>query len=230
MNILPLILDLKGMNLEMALRRADQFGPRVQAVKIHSLWDRVGPSVVGQLLNAGARNVMLDLKLHDTPDAVAERAAAAADAGASIITVHASGGLAMLRRAQDSGALLVAGVTVLTSLDSHECEGIYGQRKRLKVLNLAKLCEEAGMECLVFPPSLIHLSRLKPFAGMKFIVPGTRSAGVPSNDHVHPTTPVYALQHGATWLVIGREIFESDDPEAAFKRIEGDITPLFLDG
>ena len=77
--------------------------------------------------------VFLDLKLHDIPNTVEAAARGAAGLGAALLTVHASGGAAMIRAARRglgagaSGTRLLA-VTVLTSLaqDDLDAVGISG--------------------------------------------------------------------------------------------------------
>src|SRR3954471_19657742 len=55
-----------------------------------------GPSIVREVVARGEK-VFLDLKIHDIPNTASHAIAEAKSLGASIATVHASGGLAMLR-------------------------------------------------------------------------------------------------------------------------------------
>src|SRR5436305_7617016 len=83
-----------------------------------------GPAIVREVIGRGER-VFLDLKIHDIPNTASHAVAAAAGLGASIITVHAAGGEAMLRAAAESaGDALVLGVTMLTSIDDAELQRI----------------------------------------------------------------------------------------------------------
>jgi len=112
--IIPLDFDAQDKALDMV----ERLGPRARFYKVGlELFTRAGPGVVHDLVTRGKR-VFLDLKLHDIPNTVAGAVRAAVDAGASLLTVHATGGPAMLRAAADAaeGRLELVAVTILTSL------------------------------------------------------------------------------------------------------------------
>src|SRR5580693_8867357 len=118
------------------------------------LYTAEGPQVVRDLVASG-RRVFLDLKYHDIPTTVAAAVHEASRLGASMLTVHASGSAKMLHAATEAAhannpALLVLGVTVLTSLDENEMEKVgFRGTVREEVLRLARLALDNGCKGIV---------------------------------------------------------------------------------
>jgi orotidine-5'-phosphate decarboxylase len=193
------------------------------------LYTAEGPSVVRDLIASG-RRVFLDLKYHDIPNTVACAVREAAHLGASMITVHASGGGAMLRAATQAAAaanpaLMVLGVTVLTSLTDNDLDklGVHG-RVQDQVLRLAALSITNGCQGVV--ASAQEASRLRselqdPFA---IVTPGVRPAGAAPGDQARVVTPAEAIAAGATHIVVGRPITEAPDPAAEARAILAEMS------
>ncbi len=97
------VLALDGMPNTDACHLVEAIGSRVFAVKIHDLWDDQGPEIVERLKLYGARRVWVDVKVHDIPETAQLRAEKIKKAGVDIVTVHASGGTAMMEAAVASG-------------------------------------------------------------------------------------------------------------------------------
>ncbi len=217
------ILAADGLDLPQVLDLVDEIGDRLYAVKIHSLWDRHGPGVVRQLLDAGAPRIWVDLKLHDIPETVRDRAKAVAESGAHLVTVHASGGIEMMMAACESGIDVIA-VTVLTSLEEDEVHLLHGHPSKAEVLALTRLARMAGVPSVVCSPREVGILAKRPeLKGMNFITPGVRSLGVAVDDQKRVDTPANAIKAGATRLVIGRQITRADSPLAALEPIELEI-------
>lgn len=196
---------------------------RVGAIKIHSTFDQCGRELVRALHSEGAR-VWIDLKLHDIPNTVRLRAKALAEAGADIITVHASGGIEMMRAAVESGIEVYA-ITVLTSLSEEETHLLHGHPSKAAVLYLARQAKMAGVHGVVCSPKEVGILSKRPeLQGLKFITPGIRSAGKSLDDQQRVDTPAAALKAGAHRLVIGRQITKSPDPYNAVTELEAEIT------
>src|SRR6266498_3019243 len=118
----PIVLALDTPDLDEARAWAATAGPAIGMVKVElELFGAQGPQAV-RALQADGHRVMLDLKLHDIPATVGRTVAALAPLGVELLTVHASGGGAMLRAALQAAAghARVAAVTVLTSLHAGE--------------------------------------------------------------------------------------------------------------
>jgi len=192
------------------------------------LYTAEGPQLVRDLVASG-RRVFLDLKYHDIPTTVAAAVHEAAQLGVSMLTVHASGSGKMLHAAVDSAratnpALIVLGVTVLTSLDENDLEKI-GIRDTVQdeVLRLAALALANGCQGIV--TSAREASRLRAELGHDFaiITPGVRPAGAGHGDQVRVVTPAEAIAAGASHIVVGRTITEAADPAAEARAILAQI-------
>jgi orotidine-5'-phosphate decarboxylase len=192
------------------------------------LYTAEGPHVVRELVASG-RRVFLDLKYHDIPTTVAAAVREAAQLGVSMLTVHAAGSGKMLRAAVDAArsvnpALLVLGVTVLTSLDDNDLDKI-GVRGTVvdEVQRLGALALASGCKGIV--TSAREASTLRAELGFDFaiVTPGVRPAGSGHADQVRVVTPAEAIAAGASHIVVGRPITEAADPAAEARAILGQI-------
>lgn len=193
------------------------------------LYTAEGPQVVRDLVAAG-RRIFLDLKYHDIPNTVAAAVHDAAQLGVSMLTVHTSGGARMLRAAVEAAraanpALIVLGVTVLTSMDDSDLERI-GIRETVpeEVLRLARLALANGCQGIV--TSAREASRVRAELGHNFaiVTPGVRPAGSGHGDQVRVVTPAEAIAAGASHIVVGRPITEAADPAAEARAILSQIS------
>lgn len=192
------------------------------------LYTAEGPQIVRELVTSG-RRVFLDLKYHDIPNTVASAVHEAARLGVSMLTVHASGSVKMLRAAADAAkavnpALTVLGVTVLTSMGEDDLGKIGVQGTVLdEVLRLAKLALDNGCKGIV--SSARESAALRKEFGHNFaiVTPGVRMAGSGHGDQVRVVTPAEAIKAGASHIVVGRPITEAADPAAAAREILGQI-------
>lgn len=226
-----LLIALDVNSADQAIRLSDRLRDLVGGFKIGSrLFTAEGPGVVSELVERGHR-VFLDLKYHDIPSTVATAVRAAADLGVWMLTVHASGGLAMLQAAQQaatassSGPRVVA-VTVLTSLDDDALRQI-GVSKPIpdQVESLAGLALEAGIDGVVASP--LEVERIRARCGPTFtiVTPGIRTASAgSSDDQTRTLSPAHAVRAGATYLVVGRPVYAAPDPRSAALEIVQQIT------
>ena len=165
--------------------------------------------------------IFLDLKLHDIPNTVAKSVQSLGPLAPAILTVHASGGRAMLedaKAAAPTGTKVVA-VTMLTSLDANDLSdtGVTGSPAD-HVRRLADLAAESGVDGIVCSGAEVAAVRRAWPKGF-FVVPGVRPADGPVGDQKRVVTPRAALDAGASILVIGRPITQAEDPDAAARAI-----------
>jgi orotidine-5'-phosphate decarboxylase len=165
--------------------------------------------------------IFLDLKLHDIPNTVAKAVQALSPIEPAILTVHASGGRAMLEDAKAAAPLntKVVAVTMLTSLDASDlaATGIGGSAHD-QVLRLTELAHEAGIDGIVCSGAEVAAAK-KAWPKGFFVIPGVRPADGPAGDQKRVVTPRAALDAGASILVIGRPITQAEDPDAAARAI-----------
>ena len=180
-----------------------------------------GVHMIGQL----GLPIFLDLKLYDIPNTVAAAMQAIHVLEPSIVTVHASGGRAMLEDAKAAAGehTKVVGVTMLTSMDDRDLErtGIKGSAHD-HVMRLAELAQDAGLDGIVCSGQEVKAVHDQWKDGF-FVVPGLRPAGSAAGDQKRVVTPRQARDDGASVLVIGRPISRADDPAQAARDIEATL-------
>ena len=219
----PIIAALDVSTADEALALAAEVAPAVGAFKIgKELFVSAGPDIVQRVRDTGAE-VFLDLKFHDIPNTVAKAVASAARLDVQLLTVHASGGTAMLRAAQKASGQngpLVLGVTVLTSMDESDLAELgISKSPADQVRHLAELATAAGLHGLVCSPmEIAPLREILP-AEIQLVTPGIRPAGTDAGDQKRVLTPSEALAAGASRLVIGRPIYAAENPRAAAEAI-----------
>lgn len=227
MNNLIVALDLP--TAAEALVLVDELGDAAEYFKVGAqLFTREGPALVTELKDRD-KQVFLDLKYHDIPNTVARAVEAAAEVGVDMLTLHASGGTAMMRAARDAtgmdGPKLVA-VTLLTSFTGSDIEEVWDKELRSirdDVARLSALAAEAGLDGVV--SSALEVEAVKRRHGGDFIVvtPGIRPAGAKAGDQARTATPAEAIRAGADYLVIGRPVHAAEDRRAAFDRIASEV-------
>jgi len=192
------------------------------------LFISAGPSALARLRDlAPETKIFLDLKLHDIPATVGLASAAAARLGPEMFTVHAQGGLEMMKAAVDrAGPATVLAVTVLTSLEPAFWEELAPEFRAPTALVslLAGRALAAGCGGLVASGQEIKALRTA-FPGMKLVVPGLRPAWakVAGDDQKRTATPFEAVRDGADYLVIGRPIRDAPDPAEAADRLAAEL-------
>lgn len=216
----PLIIALDGMSWEEILPVIDPLRTTGCILKVNDLlfsegFDRLMPelSVYGR--------VMLDPKLHDIENTVANICDRMASCPPWAVTVHASGGFKMMKASKiilgRIGTKVLA-VTVLTSFDEKTCTTVYHRTPFNKVLEFAKEADRAGVHGLVCSPHEAAELR-KRYPHMLIVTPGVRSADADVGDQKRVATPAGAMAAGANHLVMGRQILQSPDPVAEVKRL-----------
>jgi orotidine-5'-phosphate decarboxylase len=216
-----LIVALDFPQADAAIEFVDRLDGQPLWVKVGlELFAAAGPSVIEPLLKRG-NSVFLDLKFHDIPNTVAGAIRSAAALGVGMMTVHASGGPAMLAAAKaalegvsDPPQLLA--VTVLTSMDQKQVKAVgVGRTPAKQVELLAKMGIGAGINGFVCSPEEVAALRALTGPGGVLVIPGIRPAGAGVCDQKRIATPADALRDGASYLVVGRPITQAADPAEA---------------
>ncbi len=223
-----LIVALDVDSKDRAERLVAELGPHVGMFKVGmELFTAEGPEVVRSIVAGGGR-VFLDLKLHDIPNTVAKAAAAAAQLGAFFVTLHISGGRAMLEAAASAlpaeGTQLL-GVTVLTS-HTDETFKETGARGTIAeaVGRLVVLARESGIDGVVCSPHEVKLIRETAGDDLLIVTPGIRPKGSARGDQARVTTPLEARRLGCDYIVVGRPITGASSPKDAAQAIVEEIS------
>ena len=183
-------------------------------------------------LKAKNKKIFLDLKFHDIPNTVAQAARWATKLGVDMFNVHASGGSEMLKTTmaaiketceqENIPMPIIIGVTILTSFDEAGIQAVgFKDSIQETALNLAKLCQEAGLYGVVCSPH--EVAAIKAQWGQDFITvcPGIRPAWSAKGDQKRITTPADAIKIGVDYMVVGRPITKAENvKEAALKVVE----------
>lgn len=226
----PIIVALDVDERESLLRMARILQGKVETVKVGlETYTHMGPSILDELVEMGFR-IFADLKLHDIPNTVSGAVRGLVQRGASMLTVHVSGGREMLEAALEAAGNeaeavgvatpLVLGVTVLTSLDDADVAEIgWPASVAATVLSLARLGLGCGLHGVVV--SAREVAEIRACAGKDavLITPGIRLKDAESQDQARTATPAEALSAGADYLVVGRPVTAHPDPAEALREI-----------
>lgn len=224
MNKAPIAVALDAPDLGVVRAWSRAVAPVVSTLKVGlEVYCRDGAAAV-QAARQGASEVgfadiqiFLDLKLHDIPATVAGAALAVAGLEPAFLTVHASGGAAMIEAAVNAlPDTRITAVTILTSMDEATLASIGMAGPTIDAaVRLAKLAVEAGARAIVCSPLEVAAIRAAVPATITLITPGVRPAGAAVNDQKRVATPQDAMAGGADLLVIGRPITAAPDITAA---------------
>jgi orotidine-5'-phosphate decarboxylase len=218
-----LVVAVDVSTREEILRVVDELRGTVGVFKIGlQAFIANGPAIVREIVSSGER-VFLDLKIHDIPNTAKHAVLEAASLGATMATVHAAGGAAMLQACAHACAhesLLVLAVTVLTSLDDAELAriGLHGSPLD-NAVRLARLAKSSGLRGVVASPLEIRAIREACGEGFVILTPGIRPAGSDAGDQRRTMTPREAIAAGADYIVVGRPITGAADTRSAALRI-----------
>jgi orotidine-5'-phosphate decarboxylase len=237
-NISPkdqLAVALDFSSAKQALDLVDRLSGSCQWFKVGmELYYATGNAFIETLRNQGF-NIFLDLKLHDIPNTVAGAVRSATHAGASLLTVHASGGPAMMAAAAEAaaapGSPRLLAVTVLTSMDVDQLVAIgVNSPPAEQVLRLARLATQAGINGMVCSAEEVGTLRSDLGKEIMLVIPGIRPTGSDIGDQKRIATPSTAIQRGASMLVVGRPITQAPDPAKAAGAILDEIAAVSMRG
>ncbi len=205
----PIILALDTKELETAKSWIEATNESIGIYKIGlEFYLKFGADGLRRLADAGDFKIFLDLKLHDIPNTVSAAVSSVIDLAPKFLTIHASGGAAMIRAASDAAPnVSITAVTILTSLsDSDLVEIGYAKNSKSSAASLAKLASENGARSIVCSP--FEASEIRAVVGdkLEIITPGVRPTGADLGDQKRVMTPKEAVTAGANYLVIGRPI------------------------
>lgn len=227
-------------NAYKAIQLVGQLRDHVGVFKIGlELVTATGVEIFDKLRDVGAERIFYDAKLHDIPNTVAGAMRGVVRRGAWCVTVHTTGGKAMLAAAANTAKTeaeatgmprpLILGVTVLTSIGQETLskELCVSAPVAEYVVHLARMAQEAGCDGVIASPHEIEAIRTAiPDPEFLVITPGVRPAGSDAGDQARVMTPGEAITKGASYLVVGRPITATPDPVAAAERIANEIAQV----
>lgn len=224
-----IIVALDVPTVAAAFKLVDRIGDAASFYKVGPpLYTRGGGEVVRELRKRGKR-VFLDLKFHDIPNTVARAVEAAAELDVDLLTLHATGGGAMIRAAREAvaeGGPKILAVTILTSFGIDDAEQVWGKSLnslREEVARLGALAAECGADGVVASPLEAEALKRRYGPGFLVVTPGIRAVGGKAGDQTRTATAGEAVRAGADYIVVGRPVIEADDPQAVVRQMHEDI-------
>lgn len=223
------IVALDNMDKQQCFTFLSSMSDDLKVVKIGlEMFNRYGPDFVQEVFQTYNKRIFLDLKLHDIPNTVAKSLYALKDLPIDFLTVHLTGGRAMLEKCQEvrnevMPNLTILGVSYLTSLGKEDFAEIYNVRENQIVdqfhalFTLAQETKTQGVVC-----SAHELEIVKNY-DLLTVCPGIRFSdeihGGQSNDQKRVLPPELAFQAGADYLVMGRSLTQAQSLDARVKQL-----------
>jgi orotidine-5'-phosphate decarboxylase len=237
-----LIVPLDFSEMSAAETVIQSLSPEVNFWKIGlELFIHSGPAGVAQVKKQGGR-VFLDLKLHDIPNTVAKACLEVCTLGVDLLTIHSSGGQAMMQAAASAvqsfsentgkpGPKLLA-VSLLTSIDQSALSSELNVYLDVPdyVVQMAVLARRSGVAGIVCSPQEIELVRQACGPDFLIVTPGIRPSGSNADDQRRTLTPSEAIEQGADYLVIGRPITQHPQPRQMALKILAEIAGAEISG
>jgi len=230
-----IILALDGLNKNEIINFLKKC-PQIRWVKVGlELFCKEGPEIIKILRKMGKR-IFLDLKIYDIPNTMYATCYQISKLGVDIISLHASAGsraLKISKKASLEGSSelnlkppTLLGVTVLTSFSSEDIKNDFNITTSIEenVLKLAEVSFKSGLDGCVCSPMELETLRLTYNNKFQLITPGIRLDAKNQHDQKRVMTPTKAILSGATQLVIGRSITQSENPKRVFLDICESIT------
>ena len=220
-----IVIPLDGISRAEALKLAAELQGLVWGFKVNDLLVEYGAAIVTELKRFGG--VFADDKLHDIPNTVGNGVKRLADAGADLITIHASGGAKMIEAAAKAASTAgILAVTVLTSLAEEDSLAIFGKTPEEAVLAFAGMAKRGGARGIVCSPKELGLLAKTPeLSSLLKVIPGIRpSWHTAADDQARVEGPREAIANGADLLVIGRPITRHESPRQAAQMVIDEIS------
>ena len=214
-----IIVAIDTYDYRKAIALLDQLNPELCKVKIGSVvFNALGKEFL-RLVDQRGFKIFLDLKLHDIPNTVHETILGFEDCNIELLTIHLSGGKKMITSAMAAAKIIktkIIGVSVLTSLNDEDTLALFQSTTRDQVGKLFKLVNESGIDGIVCSPLELDLAASILSPEILKITPGIRDIAV-NDDQSRTMTASEAINHGASYLVIGRPISQASNISQALK-------------
>ena len=220
-----IIVAIDTFDLKKANAILDQLTPELCKIKIGSVvFNALGKSFLKEVSLRGFK-IFLDLKFHDIPNTVHETILSFKDCSIDMLTVHLSGGEEMLHKAMFAAQAIqtkVIGVSILTSLNESDSLALFNNNINDQILNLFNLAKKTNIDGIVCSPQEAEVASKVLDPHSIIITPGIRNIEN-EDDQKRTMTAKDAIESGATFLVIGRPITQSEDISLALKSFNDSI-------
>ncbi len=226
-----LIVAIDRPDALAGLKLSEQLGDAVSFYKIGlGMLTGGGLALARELKDEHGKRIFLDMKLFDIGATVEAAVRGLVQFDIDFLTVH--GDPHVVRAAREgvgSKGTKILAVTILTSLDRADLDACLIREGNIAdlVVERAARAFEAGADGIIASPQEAALIRALPQAkGRLIVTPGVRPAGADLGDQKRVMTPAQAISAGADHIVVGRPVWQADDPRAAALAITQDIAGL----
>jgi len=206
----PIILAVDTSDFDTARAWIDATRESIDIYKLGlEFFLTFGSAGIESIARESGASIFLDLKLHDIPNTVKKSAGVVNHLHPRFLTVHASGGAAMISAAVSAvTSTSITAVTVLTSLADADLADLgYAKPALETAVSMARVATAAGATSIVCSPLEIEAIRAVIPRSVEIITPGVRPADeAGGDDQMRTMTPAQAMSAGANFLVIGRPI------------------------
>ena len=219
----PIIVAVDETQLDSFKQIVDSLDSNLCMIKVGSVsFNAIGHEAIKYVASKGFE-IFLDLKLHDIPNTVKKSIEGLISLPISMMTIHASGGLEMMRFAMNAVKdtnIKIFGVTILTSLSDEDTDVIFKRTASDQVEAMLDLAQEAKIDGVVCSPHELDLVVER--KSLLSITPGIRLSES-EDDQSRVMTPKDAISKGADYIVIGRPITNAPNVSEALQEIHNSI-------
>ena len=220
----PIIVAVDETQLDSFKQIVDSLDSNLCMIKVGSVgFNAIGHEAIQYVASKGFE-IFLDLKLHDIPNTVKKSIEGLISLPVSMMTIHTSGGLEMMKIAMNAVKdtnIKIFGVTALTSLSDADTEVIFKRTASDQVASMLDLAQEAKIDGVVCSPHELDLVVAR--KSLLSITPGIRLSES-EDDQSRVMTPNDAISKGANYIVIGRPITNASNISEALQEIYNSIS------
>ena len=219
----PIIVAVDETQLDSFKHIVDSLDSNLCMIKVGSVsFNAIGHEAIQYVASKGFE-IFLDLKLHDIPNTVKKSIEGLISLPISMMTIHTSGGLEMMKiaiNAVKDTNIKIFGVTALTSLSDEDTDVIFKRTASDQVAAMLDLAQEAKIDGVVCSPHELDLVVAR--KSLLSITPGIRLSES-EDDQSRVMTPNDAISKGANHIVIGRPITNAPNISEALLEIYNSI-------
>ena len=219
----PIIVAVDETQLDSFKHIVDSLDSNLCMIKVGSVsFNAIGHEAIKYVASKGFE-IFLDLKLHDIPNTVKKSIEGLISLPISMMTIHTSGGLEMMKIAMNAVKdtnIKIFGVTALTSLSDEDTHVIFKRTASDQVAAMLDLAQEAKIDGVVCSPHELDLVVAR--KSLLSITPGIRLSAS-DDDQSRVMTPNDAISKGANHIVIGRPITNAPNIREALLEIYNSI-------
>ena len=219
----PIIVAIDETQLSSFKQTVDSLDSSLCMIKVGSVsFNAIGHEALSYVASQGFE-IFLDLKFHDIPNTVKKSIEGLVSLPISMMTIHTSGGLEMMKAAKKAVSdtnIKIFGVTALTSLSDEDTTTIFQRTASNQVKAMLDLAQEAQIDGVVCSPHELDLVVER--KSLLSITPGIRLSES-ADDQSRVMTPKDAISKGADYIVIGRPITNAPNISGALQEIHNSI-------